>query len=98
MNSQDSLTQLTFYYTNGQTESCNILNRTNDSVMIQLQHEIQHLLEKPWLILHLPEQTVCIKTANVLKVEVKPTLPEIQGEGVFSDARRVTALARTAMR
>lgn len=96
MNSQDSLIQLTFYYINGQTESFNILNRANDSVT--WQNEIQYLLEKPWWILHLPEQTVCIKTANIVKVEVKPALPEIQGKGVFSDARRVTALARTAMR
>jgi len=98
MNSQDTLTQLTFYYSSGQTKSFNVLNRANDSVMLQLQQEIWHLLEKPWWILHLPEQTVCIKTANVVKVEVKPSLPEIKGEVVFSDARRVTALARTAMR
>jgi hypothetical protein len=43
MNSQDTLTQLTFYYSSGQTKSFNVLNRANDSVMLQLQQEIWHL-------------------------------------------------------
>lgn len=99
MHTQDSLTQLTFHYTNGQTESFNVVHLTdNAETQLQLQQEIRHLLDKPWWILHLPEQTLCIKTANIMKVEIKPPLTALQGEGVFSDVRRVTALARTAMR
>lgn len=99
MHNQDNLTQLTFHYTNGQTESFNLLHLTDGSVTaLELQQEIRHLLDKPWWIFHLPEQTICIKTANILKVEIKPPLTELQGEGVFSDVRRVTALTRTAMR
>ncbi len=99
MHTQDSLTQLTFHFVNGQTESFNILQLADDSMTpLELQQEIRHLLDKPWWILHLPDQTVCIKIANVVKVEVKPSVPELQGEGVFSNARRVTALTRTAIR
>ena len=99
MNSQDRLTQVTFHYTNGQTESFNVLQRGDGSATPQaLQQEIAQLLDKPWCVLHLPEQTICINTANVLKVEVKPSLRELQGEGVFSDVRRVTALSRSAQR
>ncbi len=99
MNSQESLTQLTFHFVNGQTESFNVLQLANESTTgLELQQEIRHLLDKPWWILHLPEQTVCIQTANVVKVEVKPSLPELQGEGVFPNARRVTALTRSVMR
>jgi len=31
----------------------------------------------------------------VIKVEMKPPLPELRGEDVFSDAQRVTALTRS---
>ncbi len=99
INSQDSLTQVTFHFVNGQTESFNVLQRRDGSVTPQvLQQEIAQLLDKPWCILQLPEQTVCINTANVLKVEMKPSLRELQGEGVFSDVRRVTALSRSVQR
>lgn len=99
MNSQDSLTQLTFHFINGQAESFNVLQQGEGLVTPQnLQQEIAQLLDKPWCILHLPEQTICINTANVLKVEMKPSLSELQGEGVFSDVRRVTALSRSGQR
>ncbi|MBV9387654.1 MAG: hypothetical protein JOZ78_14635 [Chroococcidiopsidaceae cyanobacterium CP_BM_ER_R8_30] len=99
MNSQENLTQLTFHFVNGQTESFNVLRVPNAAVTeAEFHQEIRQLLEKPWWILHLPEQTVCIQTANVVKIEVRPPVPKIQGEGVFSDARRVTALTRSVMR
>ncbi len=98
MHTKESLTQLTFHYMNGQTESFNIQLADDSVTPLELKQEIRHLLDKKWWILHLPDQTVCINIANVMKVEVKPSLPEIQGEGVFSDARRVTALSRSAMR
>ena len=99
MHTKESLTELTFYYINGQTESFNILQEADNAVTaLELKQEIRHLLERNYWILHLPDQTICINIANVVKVEVKPALAELQGEGVFSNARRVTALSRTAMR
>ena len=99
LSSQDSLTQITCHFINGQSESFNVVQRGDASTTPQdLQQKIMRILDKPWCVLHLPEHTICIKTANILKLEVKPATREIQGEGVFSDARRVTALARSAQR
>ncbi|MBD1942200.1 hypothetical protein H6F50_07475, partial [Coleofasciculus sp. FACHB-712] len=58
----------------------------------------RRLLDKSWWILHLPEETVFINTANITKVEVKPPIPHLQGEDVFSNAQRVTALTRGSNR
>ena len=98
LNSQDSLTQITFHFINGQTESFNVVQRGDGMTPQDLQQKIMRILDKPWCVLHLPEHTICIKTANILKLELKPAPREIQGEGVFSDVRRVTALARSAQR
>lgn len=99
MNTQENLTQVTFHFVNGQTESFNVRQGRDGSMTLQdIQQEIVQCLGKPWCILHLPEQTTCINSANVLKVEVKPCLSELQGEGVFPDVRRVTALSRSAVR
>lgn len=95
MHSQSaSPAQLTFHYLNGQTESFNIYDLTEDETQQDIQLEIKHLLQKEWWILHLPEQTVMINVANVTKVEVKPALEYVKGEGVFAQAERVTALNR----
>ena len=99
LSSQDSLTQITFHFINGQTESFNVVQRGDASTTPQeLQQKIMRILDKPWCVLHLPEHTICIKTANILKLEVKPAPREIQGEGVFADVRRVTALSRSSQR
>lgn len=99
LNNQDSMIELTFHYVNGQTESFNIVHRADGAMTAQdFQQKIMRILEKPWCVMHLQQQTICIKTAHLLKVEVKPSVPQLQGEGVFSDVRRVTALARSTQR
>lgn len=96
MQSQPLNAQITFYYVNGETESFSISESADTELLQQeFQQEFRRFLEKPWWILHLPEQTVCINTANILKVELKPAIEQIQGEGVFSNAQRVTALKRS---
>lgn len=93
--SVEQLTQITFHYINGQSESFTIHDAPDANVTWQeVQQEIRRLFDRHWWILHLPEQTVCINTANVLRVEFRPPLPGIHGEGIFTDARRVTALSR----
>ncbi|HEY9624952.1 MAG TPA: hypothetical protein V6C78_31785 [Crinalium sp.] len=95
MYSQDTYTQLTFHYVNGQTESFNVYPPIEDDGTQQtFQLEVRHLLRKDWWIVNLPEQTVFINVDNVLKVEVKPPMDQLQGEDVFSNAERVTALNR----
>jgi hypothetical protein len=91
MQSVDSFTQVTFHYQNGETESFDI-PITPDAFQMQMEG----LLNQPWLILHLFDSTVFIRTARVMKVEVKPPMPEIQGDGVFADVQRVTPLTHGA--
>lgn len=98
MNSHEGFMQITFHYTNGQSETFNVLLQEDGSLTAQeLQQRVLKHLEKPWCILHLPEQTVCVKTDSLLKVEIKPTMREFHGEAVFSDVRRVTALSRSTV-
>ncbi len=87
-------TQLTFYYLNGQTESF-VVPAALDETGHDMRIEVRHILQKDWWILHLEEQTVLVNIANVVKVEVKPSFPQLQGEGIFDNAERVTALNRT---
>ncbi len=96
MSNQDSLyTQLTFHYINGQSESFNLYAPIEDDGSQQTtQLEMRHLLKKDWWIVHLSDQTVFINVDNVVKMEMKPTMLQLQGEDVFSNAERVTALSR----
>lgn len=91
---EGSPSQLTFYYTNGQSESFNISVNPEEETPQDFRLEIRHFLQKDWWILNLPEQTVMINVANVVKLEIKPVIQQIQGQGVFTNAERVTALNR----
>jgi hypothetical protein len=90
----DPYTHLTFHYLNGQTESFVVPDVLEDETRHDLRIEVRHILQKDWWILNLPEQTIMINIANVVKVEVRPTITQLQGEGIFSNAERVTALNR----
>lgn len=96
MQSQDSYNQLTVYYTDGSSESFNIfppLEEESASEGISLNPRT--MMQQPQWILTLPEQTVVINVANVTKVEIKPPQFDLQGEDVFNNAERVTALNRS---
>ena len=91
MLSEDSFTEVTFHYVNGETESFDI-SITPEA----FQQELPGFLSQPWLTMHLFDRTILICTAQVMKVEVKPPITEIQGQGVFSEVQRVTALTHGA--
>lgn len=91
MQSEDRFTEVTFYYITGVTESFDLPVAPES-----FQQQLPDLLNQPWLTLHLFDKTILICTAQVIKVEVKPPLPEIQGQGVFPDAQLVTALSHGA--
>jgi hypothetical protein len=97
MYSQDGThTQLTFHYTDGQTESFNVYAPIEtDGTQQTTQLEIRHLFRKDWWIVQLPEQTVFINVDRVIKVEMKPPVLGLLGEDVFANAERVTALTRS---
>jgi hypothetical protein len=87
--------QITFHYINGQTESFKVYSPIeDDQTQVTLQLEVRHLFKKDWWIVNLPEQSVFINLDNVIKVEMKPSMPDLKGDDVFSNAERVTALNR----
>jgi hypothetical protein len=96
MYANEGVVHLTFHYRDGQKESFNVYPPIEgDGTQQTLQLEVRHLLKKEWWILTLPEETVFINLENVIKVEMKPPVTQLQGEDVFTNAERVTALTRT---
>lgn len=88
---QESGIQVTFYYVEGHTETFSIPMSTQE-----FQQQIIELLNQPWLAFHLVDQTVFICTARLVKLEVKPAIPGLQGPGIFPNSQLVTALQRGA--
>ncbi|HEY9703160.1 MAG TPA: hypothetical protein V6C58_11975 [Allocoleopsis sp.] len=92
MYSQDQVTQVTFHYDNGHSDSYIIPVSS-----AEFQQQIPGLFKRPWLIFHLYDQseTIFISTNKLVKIEVKPALMGFKGEGIYADSERVTALTRT---
>lgn len=91
MQTENSFTEVAFHYVSGASESFDIPITPEE-----FQQQLQGLLSQPWLTLHLFDRTVLICTAQVMKVEIKPPIVAIQGQGVFADAQRVTPLSHGA--
>ena len=91
--SQESNTEVTFYYIDGNIERFSLPVNVQ-----QFQAQLQELLQQPWITFHLMDQTVCIYTEKVMKIEIKPPINQMQGEAVFANSLRITALQRNASR
>ncbi len=95
MQDRAELLQVTFYYLNGQNESFTVPRESDEDETSQdIQMEFRHLLQKEWWVMQLEDQTVMVNMANVAKVEVRPSLVQQRGEGIFLNAERITALNR----
>ncbi|NJK68935.1 MAG: hypothetical protein HC789_06085 [Microcoleus sp. CSU_2_2] len=88
---KENTTQVTFHYVEGHTETFTI-----PIPAPQFQEEVLNFLDQPWLTFHLNDQTVFICTARLVKVEVKPAIPELQGAGIFPNSLRVSTMQRAA--
>jgi len=88
---KENTTQVTFHYVEGHTETFTIPMPAKE-----FQEEVLHLLNQPWLTFHLVDQTVLICTARLVKVEIKPPIPELQGQGIFPNSMRVSTMQRAA--
>jgi hypothetical protein len=86
-----SSTEVTFYYESGHSDSFKIPLPAQ-----QFQQQLPEMLQQPWLIFHLIDETVSVCTAKVVKVEIKPPVPGYQGKGVFANVERVTTMQRGA--
>jgi len=89
MQSQDSSIQVNFLFRDGHAESFKLPISAQE-----FQQQLESLLAKPWLTFHLRDQTVVISTSQIMKVEIKPPLSQLEGEGIFANSERVTALNR----
>ncbi|MGA1262687.1 MAG: hypothetical protein ACO331_02105 [Prochlorothrix sp.] len=97
--------QIVIHYVGGESETFNVYDYDYDQdggageettpVLDSLREQLQGLLQKPWIFLQLAEETVCINTTNVTRIEVKPLLFPLQVEGLVGIGERVTALHRT---
>jgi len=96
MEAQEKLVHLVFYYVNGQTETFTVPGLLSSMTSVphqDLQQAVRQFLKDDWWILHLPEHTVCIHVANVIKFEIKSPMVRFEGEGVLANVQRVTALS-----
>lgn len=90
-------TEITFHYINGQSDSYTLSSFIEPGTTSQdMRQEIRRFLSENWWVLKLPEETIFINASQVLKVELKPPVINLVGEGVLPDAVRVTALRRGA--
>lgn len=91
----EQLLQVTFYYLNGQSESFTVPREPDEDETSQdVRMEFRHLLKQDWWVMQLEDQTVMVNMANVAKVEVRPSLVQQHGEGIFLNVERITALNR----
>jgi hypothetical protein len=99
MHSQDeigNIWEITFHYINGETEAFQVYNLFKlGTTATEVRQEIRHFINQEWWTIKTIDETIFIKSANILRFEVKPPLESIEGEGVISEAERVTALSRS---
>ena len=96
MESPEFVARLTFVYIDGRQESYVIVEAA--ASLAALQQAIRDRLQAPWCVLQLAEETAIINMANVLKVEINPTLEELQDRDLFPSVQRETALTRSYAR
>jgi hypothetical protein len=88
---RENTTQVTFHYVEGHAETFTLPMPARE-----FQEEVLNLLNQPWLTFHLNDQTVFICTTRLVKVEIKPPIPELQGQGIFPNSQRLTTMQRGA--
>jgi hypothetical protein len=93
MDTQENFVQITIYYLDGESEAFNVYAPPEDKAAT-LPNDARSLMQQPFLVFNLPEQTVIVNMANVAKLEVKPPQELLPGENVLNNADRVTALDR----
>ncbi|MGF1515513.1 MAG: hypothetical protein ACFB5Z_17690, partial [Elainellaceae cyanobacterium] len=88
-------TELTVHFLDGHNESYTIYDPTEKGRLAGFQSRLEAMLEKSWWVLHLPDQTILLNLANVTKIEVRPGIPQIQGDAVLEDVDRMSALRKS---
>jgi len=87
------VTQVTFHLQNGEQEAFS-LPMTPEMFLKQFQISI----EAPLLVFQLFDQTICIKTESIIKLDIEPPCSGVTGSFLFANAERVTAMTRGSWR
>ncbi len=90
-------TAITFYYVNGEAESFNVYEQPDfmAGTTQDVRQDVRRFFEQGWWTIKLVDTTVFINASQVRKVEIKPGIAAIDGEGVLSEAEKMTALSRS---
>jgi len=88
-----AVTQVTFYLEHDLHESFSV--PIAPEMFFQ---QLQVSLDAPLLVFQLRDQTVCIKTDKILKIEIEPPCSGVTGSFLFANSERVTAMTRGAWR
>jgi hypothetical protein len=100
MYSAGNTAQIVIHYVGGESEAFNLYDTANPeeessaNLIDSLRQQVEGLLSHPWIFLQLAEETVCINTANVTRMEVRPVLMPLTVAGQLGSGERVTALTR----
>ncbi|MGF1513961.1 MAG: hypothetical protein ACFB5Z_09745 [Elainellaceae cyanobacterium] len=89
----DYCTEITVHFLDGRNESYTVYDPVEEGHQ-GFQARVQKMLEQDWWILHLSDQTVMLNLSNVIKIEVRPSVSNLQGEAVLKNVDRATALRR----
>ncbi|NER37165.1 MAG: hypothetical protein F6J93_24895 [Oscillatoria sp. SIO1A7] len=84
-----NVTEVTLYYADGQEETFKLPLTTQE-----FQAQLGKMLQRPWLVFQLPDQTIIVSSANVVKIDIKPPLPPLKGDGIFPNCERITSMQR----
>ncbi len=93
MAKQNYSLQITFEYNNGEKDSFVVtLSAEEEDPYPELRQAMHKRLSQRWCAINTSEETIYVHMANVNNVSVKPDLGESEGDKVFPEAQRVTAL------
>ncbi len=91
----DHCTELTVHFLDGHNESYTVYDATENGRFVGIQSRLEAMLEKRWWVLHLQDHTVLLNLDNVTKIEVRPGVPQLQGDAVLENVDRMSALRRS---
>ena len=89
---------LTFHYSNSTNEVFQISAAEFPPNIQDMGQWLRYLMDCPYWVFQTGEQTTVVRMEHVVKVDVMPPLPTVQGPDTFSQAMRVTALTRGSRR
>ncbi|MGB3691289.1 MAG: hypothetical protein WA865_20715 [Spirulinaceae cyanobacterium] len=78
----NSTFEMKFHYINGKTQSFQIQRFDSAGQTEQdIRQHLRHFFQENWWMLRTHERTYMINSANILHVEITPSITNYQGEG-----------------